>query len=95
MLENSNFLKSKYYFYFTVTYAKIYTKYKLNDHTVDSKIDENRCKQKYVLIQVMGYLYNKAILNTVSLHEYNRGKLLHFISHIRHIVLVVWCSGFW
>ena len=25
--------------------------------TVDSKIDENRCKQKYELIQVMGILY--------------------------------------
>ena len=25
--------------------------------TVDSKIDENRCKQKYELIQVMGTLY--------------------------------------
>ena len=26
--------------------------------TVDSKIDENRCKQKYELIQVMGVLYS-------------------------------------
>ena len=25
--------------------------------TVDSKIDENRCKRKYELIQVMGILY--------------------------------------
>ena len=25
--------------------------------TVDSKIDKNRCKQKYELIQVMGILY--------------------------------------
>ena len=25
--------------------------------TVDSKIDENRCKQKYELIQVIGFLY--------------------------------------
>ena len=25
--------------------------------TIDSKIDENRCKQKYELIQVMGILY--------------------------------------
>ena len=25
--------------------------------TVDSKIDENRCKQKYELIQVIGILY--------------------------------------
>ena len=25
--------------------------------TVDLKIDENRCKQKYELIQVMGILY--------------------------------------
>ena len=25
--------------------------------TVDSKIDENRCKQKYELIKVMGILY--------------------------------------
>ena len=25
--------------------------------TVDSDIDENRCKQKYELIQVMGILY--------------------------------------
>ena len=25
--------------------------------TVDSKIDENRCKQKYELIQVMGILH--------------------------------------
>ena len=26
--------------------------------TVDLKIDENRCKQKYELIQVMGILYS-------------------------------------
>ena len=26
-------------------------------HTVDSKVDENRCKQKYELIQVIGDLY--------------------------------------
>ena len=31
-------------------------------HTVDSKIDENRCKQKYDLIQVMGDLYRYTYL---------------------------------
>ena len=30
--------------------------------TVDSKIDENRCKQKYELIQVMGILYRYVTL---------------------------------
>ena len=34
-------------------------------HTVDSKIDENRCKQKYELIQVMCILYRYITL-TVS-----------------------------
>ena len=29
--------------------------------TVDSKIDENRCKQKYELNQVMGILYRYII----------------------------------
>ena len=28
-----------------------------NKQTVDSKIDDNHCKQKYELIQVMGILY--------------------------------------
>ena len=30
---------------------------RLGRRTVDSKIDENRCKQKHELIQVMGILY--------------------------------------
>ena len=34
--------------------------------TVDSKIDENRCKQKYELIQVMGILYRFYITLTAS-----------------------------
>ena len=34
--------------------------------TVDLKIDENRCKQKYELIQVMGILYRYITL-TASL----------------------------
>ena len=29
-----------------------------NSYTVDSKIDENRCKQKCKLFQVMGTLYS-------------------------------------
>ena len=33
--------------------------------TVDSKIDENRCKQKYELIQVMGILYRYITLTAL------------------------------
>ena len=39
--------------------------------TVDSKIDENRCKQKYELIQVMGIL-NSYITLTATIHLLKR-----------------------
>ena len=38
--------------------------------TVDSKIDENRCKQKYELIQVMGILYRHITFNCLKLPYY-------------------------
>ena len=34
--------------------------------TIDSKIDENRCKQKYELIQVMCILYRYIIVRPVK-----------------------------
>ena len=34
--------------------------------TIDSKIDENRCKQKYELIQVMCNLYRYIIVRPVK-----------------------------
>ena len=44
-------------FIFSTFQSQILTKINYDSHTVDSKIDENRCKQKYDLIQVMGDLY--------------------------------------
>ena len=39
--------------------------------TVDSKIDENRCKQKYELIQVVGILYSQVYnINCLKLQFY-------------------------
>ena len=37
--------------------------------TADSKIDENRCKPKYYLIQVMGILYRYIKLTVEPVHE--------------------------
>ena len=37
--------------------------------TVDSKIDENRCKQKYKLIQVMGILYRNISYTAITCSE--------------------------
>ena len=47
--------------------------------TVDSKIDENRCKQKYELFQVMGIIYRYITLTasncSISLsHLYLHGE---------------------
>ena len=43
---------------------------RLARRTVDSKIDENRCKQKHELIQVMGILYGYITLtaSNCSIH---------------------------
>ena len=57
--------------------------------TVDSKIDENRCKQKYELIQVMGILYRYITLTAsnciyrylpVSMEKIQCGKSYYFAS---------------
>ena len=50
--------------------------------TVDSKIDENRCKQKYELIQVMGILYRyiilplNALIETVTVNALNISRVM-------------------
>ena len=61
--------------------------------TVDSKIDENRCKQKYELIQVMGILYRYIILPPNALWRYCNGKCIEYIEgHALEVVVEVYIN---
>ena len=63
--------------------------------TVDSKIDENRCKQKYELIQVMGILYRyitltasncSITLTVIYLFQWKKYKVVYsdYVASLKH-----------